>query len=112
MDSSPSANRRALNYKYDYAFRQSPENRKCWKERLAWVFRHLANMLDGRETFALRFHSDPVISKKYRNECVERGMSLSFDLMLESVKYESMSQRLQEEMPHLWLPDEINSEKR
>lgn len=100
-----------LNYNYDYSFRQSPENPECWRERLAWFFRRLAGRLDGRDSFALRFASDPVISKQYRNVCIERGMEVSFELMIESVRYGSLDRRLQEEMPHLWGKAETNSEK-
>lgn len=100
-----------LNYRYDYSFRQSPENPQCWKQRLAWFLRNLANRLDRRDCFALRFQSDPPLPKSYRNSCIERGMKLSFELMAESVQYESMNERLREEMPHLWDMTATNSEK-
>src|SRR5690554_8073942 len=63
----------SLNYKYVFAFRQSPENNQCWRQRIAWFFRRLADRIDRRESYALRFVSDPVVSQNYRNRCVERS---------------------------------------
>jgi len=101
----------ALNFRYVFAFRQSPGDRKCWREKIAWLLRKLADRLDRRESFALKFESDPHVPLDYRNSCVEQGMQLAFELMTESVKYKSMDQHLEAEFPHLWQAPEKNSSK-
>lgn len=101
----------SLNFRYAFAFRQSPENPKCWRERFAWLLRRLADRLDRRESLALKFVSEPEVSRDYRNACVEQGMRVALDLMIESVKYQSMDQKLEAEFPHLWQETEKNSSK-
>lgn len=98
-----------LNYQYDYAMRQSAEPGADWKERLAWRLRRMADRLDRKESFALRFQSDPVLSKEERNGALERGLELGFELMKESVIYRSMDDHLKKELPHLWGDKKTNA---
>lgn len=100
-----------LNYNYDYSFSQTPQKPNCWKERLAWILRRIADRLDRRDSFALKFESDPELPIHYRNRCIERGMEVALSLMAESVAYESMDHHLQSKYPELWQGPATNSEE-
>ena len=100
-----------LNFRYAFSFRQSPEDPKSWRERFAWLLRKLADRIDRKESLALKFVSEPELARDYRNACVEQGMRVALDLMIESVKYESMDRELEAVFPHLWKESETNSSK-
>ena len=100
-----------LNYNYDYSFRQAPQKTNCWKERLAWMLRRIADRLDRKDSFAFKFNSNPQLTLHYRNRCIERGMEVALALMAESVRYESIDHHLQEKYPELWQGPEKNRAK-
>ena len=72
---------------------------------LAWMFRALADRLDGGESIRVFMVSNPVLSDAERARIFNTGMKLSSDLFEEAVEIEAIENGIRESMPELYKGD-------
>lgn len=90
----------------EWWFRVSANTRETGRKRIGNLLRDVADVIDGRESYALEMLSVPPVSEATRRVIVRKGIEHMGRLLDESAHSEAMDAGMKELCPKLYEADE------